>query len=120
MPSRKTALNDEFYTETITLRGVEYTFRELTGAQYEDFVKTCEGPDGTSDLVAVLKMMLPASLQSPRLTAEQILAKPLPVYNALVGVVNRMHFRNETGEGEPKADEGGEEKPGNDSEPQTS
>lgn len=120
MPSRKTDLSDEFLTETIKLRGVEYTFRELTGAQYEEFVKTCEGPDGTSDLSAVLKLMIPASLQDPKLTSAQILAKPLPVYNALASAVNRMHFRNEADEGEPKAEEGAEEKPGNDSEPQTS
>lgn len=120
MSSRKTALNEEFYEETIKLRGTEYRFRELTGAQYEDFVKLCEGPDGTSDLSAVLKLMIPASLVDPKLTADQILAKPLPVYNALAGVVNRIHFRPEPEEGEPKADEGGEEKPGNDSEPQTS
>jgi hypothetical protein len=121
--ARKTALNEEFLEETVRLRGVDYHFRELTGAQYEEFVKLCEGPDGSSDLSAVLKLMIPASLQDPKLTTEQILAKPLPVYNALAGVVNRMHFRSEEAEGEPKAEQGdeeGEPKPGNDSEPQTS
>lgn len=120
MPARKTALNEEFYEETVTLRGTTYRFRELTGAQYEDFVKICEGPDGTSDLGAVLKLMIPASMLEPKLTADQIMAKPLPIYNALAGVVNRMHFRTEPVEGEPEATEGGETKPGNDSEPQTS
>lgn len=123
MPARKTALTDEFLEEEITLRGTKYRFRELTGAQYEEFVKLAEGPDGTSDLSAVLKMMIPESLQEPHLTADQIMAKPLPVYNALAGVVNRMHFRNEqpeVKEEDAKAEEGGETQAGNDSEPQTS
>jgi hypothetical protein len=118
--SRKSSLTEDFLEETITLRGTTYTFRELTGAQYEEFVKLCEGPDGSSDLSAVLKLMIPASMTEPKLTIDQIVAKPLPVYNALAGIVNRLHFRSEQDEGRKAPEEGDEEKPGNDSEPQTS
>src|SRR4051812_19803160 len=95
MSRTKTELDDELRTESLTLRGTKYTFRELSGEQYEEYIKMAAGPDGEADLSTVLKLMAPDSLVTPKLTAKQIYAKPMPVFNALIGLVNRMHFRSE-------------------------
>lgn len=122
MPSKKseTTLSDEFLTESITLRGTTYTFKELSGSKYEEMLKLAEGPDGTADLATVLRLMIPESLVSPALTAEKIYAKPLPVVTAIQNLVNKMHFRAETADPESSDEAGEEEAPKNESEPETS
>lgn len=118
MPSRtKTAVNEEFLEDSVTLRGVTYRFRELSGERYEEMLKEAEGPDGTADLSTVLRLMIPESLIDPKLTTEQIYRKPLPVLTAIQNHVNRMHFRSEPEE--TPGDEDGEPQ-GNDSEGETS
>jgi hypothetical protein len=116
----KTALSDEFLEESITLRGTKYVFREISAEQYETALKMAEGPDGTTDLSTVLRLMIPDSLVEPKLTAEQLYKKPLPVVTAIQNLVNRMHFRNEPDEAEGDTDDGEEKAPGNESEAQTS
>ena len=113
----KAAISDEFLEEQITLRGTTYTFKELSAEQYEDILKLSEGPDGSADLATVLRLMIPESLVSPKLSAEQLYKKPLPVITAIQATVNRMHFRDEPVE--TPADEDGET-PGNESEAETS
>jgi len=112
----KTDLDSEFRTTSLTLRGTTYTFRELSGEQYEEFIKMAAGPDGDADLSVVLKLMAPEALISPKLTAKEIYAKPMPVFNAIIGQVNTMHFRSEP-EDKPAADAAEPETPGNGSEP---
>lgn len=120
MANRKvTALDDEFRTETITLRGQAYTFREISGADYEECVKLAEGPDGSADLATVLRLMIPRSLVSPKWDAEKLYAKPLPVLTAIQNLVNKMHFRAEEDQ-TPAEPEGGEDEAKNESEPLTS
>lgn len=119
----KSRLDEEFLTESITLRGTTYEFRELSGEKYEDFVKMAEGQDGTADLATVLRLMIPESLVSPKLTAEQLYAKPMPVLSALQGLVNRMHFtpaKDEKADAKNGTSDEVEDSPGNDSEPSTS
>lgn len=119
--SKDNTLTDEFRTETISLRGQTYTFRELTGTQYEECVKLAEGPDGTADLSTVLRLMIPLSLTSPKWDAERLYNKPLPVLTAIQNLVNKMHFRAEVADDEPKTDgDDAEETAKNASEPSTS
>ena len=117
--SSKTALSEDFLEEEVTLRGVTYKFRELSGSTYEDIIKEAEGPDGTADLATVLKLMIPEALVSPKLTTEQIFSKPLPVVTAIQNVVNRMNFRSEE-TAAPEEGEDAEDEAKNGSEPQTS
>ena len=93
--ARRSQLEKKYLTKTVRLRGTDYVFRELSGSQYEEFVKMAEGPDGTADLSAVLKLMAPEALSSPTLTAEEIYDLPMPVFNTIIKIVNDMHFRNE-------------------------
>lgn len=118
MAGRKseTALNDEFKTEEVSLRGQAYKFREISGSQYEECVKLAEGPDGTADLSTVLRLMIPLSLVEPKWDAEKIYSKPLPVLTAIQNLVNRMHFRSE----EPDQATDEEEAAPNELEPSTS
>lgn len=97
MATRKSeaTLTEEFREESVTLRGTTYRFREISGTTYEEIIKMAQGEDGEADLATVLKLMIPESLVSPKLSTEQIYAKPLPVLTAIQGVVNRMHFRDE-------------------------
>lgn len=114
--TKSTELTEEFLEEKVVLRGTTYTFREITGEQYEEVLKMAEGPDGNADLSTVLRLMIPLSMIEPKISAEALYRKPLPVVTAIQGVVNRMHFRTE-----PTAapvEEG--ESPGNDSEAPTS
>jgi len=114
----KDAFSGEFLTEEVTIRGVTYKFRELTGAQYEECLKLAEGPDGDANLSTVLRLMIPLSLVDPKLSAEQIYEKPLPVVSAIQNVVNQMHFKTEPVK--KAEDEGDGVEPKNDSEPQSS
>lgn len=115
MPSKAT-LTEEFYEEKVTLRGTEYTFREITAEKYEELLKLAENADGSADLATVLRLMIPESLVNPKLTTEQIYRKPLPVVTAIQNTVNRLHFKNEPTE----PAEGDGESPGNESEAETS
>ena len=124
MAPRKSTLTEDFYEETVTLRGTKYTFREISADKYEELLKTAEGEDGTADLSLVLRLMIPESLIEPKLTTEQIYKKPLPVVTAIQNTVNRLHFTTEptepTKDGKDGTDgEEGTESP-NESEAETS
>jgi len=123
MSAAASALDDEFLTESITLRGQTYVFREISGATYEECVKLAENEDGTADLATVLRLMIPQSLVSPKWDAEKIYSKPLPVLTAIQNLVNKMHFRAEPDQTDESKDQENSEEESeakNASEPQTS
>lgn len=113
-----TALSEEFLEETAVIRGTTYRFREISGAKYEEFLKTAEGPEGTANLGTVLRLMIPESMVEPKLTSDQFYSKPLPVVTAIETIVNKMHFRTEPVTA-PDAEAEGESS-GNGSSPETS
>jgi len=116
--ARQTALTTLFQEESITLRGIDFKFREITGTQYEECIREAEGPDGSADLSTVLRLMIPLSLLEPKWDVEKIYELPLPMVTAIQGVVNRLHFKNEPTKSADPEKESDEAK--NDSEPQTS
>lgn len=93
-----TALNDEFRQQTVEIRGVKYVLRELSAAEYDDAVKITTGPDDEVDLTALLKLMMSKCLVEPKLTSEELGAKPYPVVRKLNDLVNRLHFGDVEGE----------------------
>lgn len=119
-PRGKSTLTDDFYEETITLRGTEYIFREITAEKYEELLKMAENEDGSADLATVLRLMIPESLISPKLSTEQIYRKPLPVVTAIQNAVNKLHFKNEPTEPEKPKDGEGDGAVPNESEAETS
>lgn len=90
--STGTKLTDEFRTSEIVVRGTTYKLRELSAAEYDDILKLATGADESADLSAVLKLMALKSIVEPKITAEELAAKPYTVYAKLLGAVNRLHF----------------------------
>lgn len=87
-----------FHTESITVRGKTYTFRELSAGDYNDLIDIYT-KDDIVDSVGVTRSMAVRSLTAPVLTNDELMALPFPVYSRLIGVVNKMHFSPEA-EGE--------------------
>lgn len=102
MSAAKDQLTDDFRQETITVRGVEYTFRELSAEEYDDIIKMASGEDDNAELAVVLKLMAARCLVKPELTPDQLSKKPYPVYQQLLRVINKMHFQPEE-EGSPNS-----------------
>lgn len=90
--SAKNSVTDEFRTEEIKIRGVTYKFRELSASEYDDILKIAAGPEDQAELATVLKMMTVKCITEPQLSADDLAAKPYPVYNKILQTVNRMHF----------------------------
>ena len=89
-----------------TMRGVEYTIRELDVTEYKDCLKAATNAEtGLTPFQDLLDMMVmraitpsPASLSKPM---------PYPIYRTLEDIVNTMHFRDvpeDKAPEEPKAD----------------
>lgn len=87
-----TRLTEEFQTETITVRGTTYKFKELSAADYEKIIKLAAGPDDNAELNTVLRLMAVESIVEPKLTTKELESKPYPVYAKLLATVNIMHF----------------------------
>jgi hypothetical protein len=84
-------MTDEFRSEVVTIRGSEYTFRELSANEYDEIVKLATGPDDTAPLDAVLRLMVIKSVE-PKINADDLGRKPYPVYRKLLSTVNDLHF----------------------------
>lgn len=97
-------LDSELLTKTTTIRGTEYTLRELSQEEYDACVKMATGQDGF-DSVLLLKFMLSKSLISPKLSPDQLKAKPFKVTNELRMIVNRMHWGDDEVEVDPEGNE---------------
>lgn len=87
-----TKLTEEFETRSVVIRGVTYTFRELSASEYNAIIKLASGPDDEAQLNVVLQLMATKSLVEPKLSAAEIDAKPYPIYAKLLQTVNSMHF----------------------------
>lgn len=88
----KNDVTDEFRTREVTIRGKVYKFRELSASDYDEIVKIASGPEDQAELATVLKMMAVKSIIEPAMTADEMSAKPYPVYNKMLQTVNEMHF----------------------------
>lgn len=91
-------VTSEFREQTIEVRGIKYVLRELSATEYDDLVKIATGPDDEIDLTALLKLMMSKCLVEPKLSAEELGAKPYPVIRKLNEAVNRLHFGDVEGE----------------------
>jgi len=100
---------DEFTSRTITLRGVEYTIRELDVVEYKSALKQATDATGFTPFQDLLDVMVPMTV-SPSPAARRK-PMPYPVYRTLEDIVNVMHFitlRDEA-EAEPEPTVDGEE-----------
>jgi hypothetical protein len=95
-----------FETRTRTLRGIEFTIRELDVVEYKDALKAAEGPDGMTPFQNLLDVMVlkcvtpsPASFSKPL---------PYPIYRTLEDMVNVMHFVNLPDEAKKDDEDGAE------------
>lgn len=110
MPSSEAAVkvikggktNDNPDERKITLRGVEYTIREIDTDEYDDIIKTLEDGTGNVRFDKLLKAMVARCVRP-------LPNKPFkfPVYKTLEGIVQEMHYTEL--EDEAKAAEGAEE-----------
>ena len=85
-----------------TMRGTEYTIRELTVPEYKECLKTATDPDGMTPFQDLLdQMVLRAVKPSPA-----SMSKPMsyPVYRTLENIVNVMHFREVPDDSEAEDD----------------
>lgn len=98
--------DDSFEDRHITLRGTEYTIRELSVPEYKDCLKSAtDEKTGMTPFQDLLDLMVLRCV-SPSLAAR---SAPIsyPVYRTLEDIVNTMHFitlEDET----PKPEEGGD------------
>ena len=81
---------DEFAERKITLRGVEYTIKELDVIQYKEALAAATKEDGSTPFQDLLDVMV-ARCVSPS-PASRSRPMPYPVYRTLEDVVNIMHF----------------------------
>ena len=108
---------DEFAERKITLRGTEYTIRELDVVQYKAALKDATREDGTTPFQDLLDIMVMRCVTPNPATRSKPM--PYPVYRTLEDIVNVMHFitlRDEAAKGED--DEEGADGEDSDSEEQ--
>lgn len=82
--------DNEFAERKITLKGVEYTIRDLDVPQYEECLKAAEKPDGSVPFGDLLKVMVMRAVSPSPAARKRPL--PYPVYRTLENIVNVMHF----------------------------
>lgn len=81
---------DEFAERKITLRGTEYTVRELDVVQYKAALKDATKEDGTTPFQDLLDIMVMRCVSPNPATRSKPM--PYPVYRTLEDIVNVMHF----------------------------
>ena len=100
MPATKAIKSDkvteEFGIEHITLRGVEYTIRELDVTEYDECQDAVKDEDGGILFSKLLRMMVLRCV-SPSI-AKRARPLPYPVYRTLEERVNLMHYTTVTDE----------------------
>lgn len=80
---------NEFDDRHITLRGVEYTVKELSVTEYKECLKSAT-KDGFTPFQDLLDVMVVRCI-SPN-PAARTKPMPYPVYRTLEDIVNTMHF----------------------------
>jgi hypothetical protein len=104
---------DEFAERKITLRGTEYTIRELDVVQYKAALKDATKEDGTTPFQDLLDLMVLRCVSPSPATRSKPM--PYPVYRTLEDIVNVMHFitlRDEAAKGDDDDDGDDEENEG--------
>ena len=83
---------NEFSTIKRTMRGVEYTVRELDVIEYKEMLKQATKEDGTTPFSDLLDLMVMRCVTpSPAARSKPL---PYPIYRTLEDMVNVMHFRD--------------------------
>jgi len=98
---------DDFEDRHITLRGIDYTIRELSVPEYKECLKSATDQNtGATPFQDLLDLMVLRCV-SPSIAAR---SKPMPyvVYRTLEDIVNVMHFAtlDEDAKTEPEAEGG--------------
>lgn len=97
-------LTEEFANKKITLRGVQYTIKELDADEYAQCVEAATSQeDGSVRFDSLLKQMTLRCV-SPSLAVRKT-PMPYPVYRTLEGIVNVMHFLDLPDEAEQPEDD---------------
>lgn len=96
----ETKLEYPFATKTITIKGTEYKFREITVEENDLCNDAGTGPDGKWNGRAALRMMIVKSSVDPKITDEQIGKMPLSVYNKVAAAVNEVNSPDDDEEDE--------------------
>ena len=82
----------EFEERTVSIRGSEFTIRELSAEEYDTCLKSATKADGDVDMVLLLRLMTLKSLQAPKMSAEEISKLPYRISRRLGSAVNELHF----------------------------
>lgn len=90
-------------TVTVEVRGQQFTFRELEIGEYDKLLKQSSHKEADEDGVMqdvtdsqlLLRLMVPKSCISPKMTPDTVNAMGTRMYRALARVVNDLHYGNE-------------------------
>lgn len=77
-------------TDSVTFKGVTYTFRELTVAEF-DQAREDATINGEWDGRLMTRLMICVSATEPRMTLEQLGNLPQRLYSSVVDVVNALN-----------------------------
>lgn len=98
---------DEFVERTVTLRGREYTFRELDVSKYDELYAQAtsqnENGDDMLDNGLLSKLMTCATVIHPRLP-DGLSGMPMRLANKLSSLAREVNYGLEPEEGEKKAE----------------
>jgi hypothetical protein len=119
-PTAPTAgeFDNEYLTEEITLRGVNYKFRELSVGKYDELVKLATSKNDLGeelvDNALLVRLMVLESCIAPKLTADKLNKLGLRIGRRLNTVVQTLNWGSEPDgdeekesdiqEGEPEAE----------------
>lgn len=94
---------NEFEDRHITLRGVDYTIKELDVVQYKECLKSATDAEGFTPFQTLLdNMVMRCVSPSPAARSKPM---PYPVYRTLEDIVNVMHFITLEDENKPPEEE---------------
>jgi hypothetical protein len=84
---------DGFEQKTVTIKGTDYTFRELSTGEYDDAIqkstdKAADGPDS----VKLLRWMIIMGSVEPKLTSGSLAKLPMSTTGKISDAVNELHF----------------------------
>lgn len=83
-----------FAKKTVTIEGVEMTFREITVAENDECADAATGPNNEFSGRTMMRMMIMKSSVDPVLDSEALAAMPNRVYIQIYDVVNELNTLN--------------------------
>lgn len=97
--------NDDFVVRQVTLRGREYTFRELDVSKYDELVELCTSKNDRDeellDNALLRKLMAVATCTDPKLP-DGLAGMPMRLANKIAVVAQDVNYGLEPEEGEDK------------------